>query len=110
MTGYRHDYAAFGEFLRSPEMIRAMEAVAEDGKTAAIAISPELTGDYKSRFKVSSGTWPGGNGGTVAVAHLTNDSDHATEVEYGNEKVRRHRVLGKIATQLGGHAIGKGAS
>ena len=103
MTGYRHDYEGFGAFLRSPEMIRAMESVAEDMKSAATAISPEQTGDYKSRFKVMSGTWPAGGGGPmVAVAHLTNDSGHASEVEYGNQKVKRHRVLGKVAAQFGG--------
>lgn len=103
MAGYQHDYDGFGAFLRSPEMIRAMESVAADMKSAAVAISPEQTGDYKSRFKVTSGTWPAGGGGPeVAVAHLENTSGHAAPVEYGNKIVKRHRVLGKVAAQFGG--------
>lgn len=107
MVGYRHDYEGFGAFLRSPEMIRAMESVAEDMKSAAVSISPEQTGDYKSRFNITSGTWPAADRGSeVAVAQLKNDSGHATEVEYGNAKVKRHRVLGKVAAQFGGSKKG----
>ena len=76
------DYEGFGELLQGPEMEAEMHAQAEAIRDRAVAIAPEVTGDYRRSFEVSSGV-EATMTGRRAVARVTNTSDHALAVEYG---------------------------
>lgn len=104
---YEHKYKAFGnQVLRAPFMQGEMGIRAEKVKAAAIAISPEETGEYKGSFEVSVGIRTTGKRRTRrAYGRVTNTSSHALAVEFGWDKTPRYRVLGKALGVVPGDQV-----
>lgn len=103
---FRPNQAGFRQIANSPEMRAALKAVAEDAKAYAESISQDFrdTGDYADSFEVTEETVDFTEtrfSGPRAAARLTNTSDHAAAVEWGNEHSHRnHRVLGRTLDHL----------
>lgn len=105
---FRADFTGIGEMLRSAEMQADMRRRAENVAQTARAIAPvgpETGGThYRDSFEVSSGVRPGETG--RAYGRVTNDSDHAAAIEFGNGRTRRQtiapqHVLGKALNAAG---------
>lgn len=98
MTGYKHDYAAFGEHvLRADFMREAMEGYAEKAKAAAEADAPFDADSrdgthYKDSFRVESRN-VGGVHKDRAEALLINDDEAAVFVEFGTKNNPAHHTL-----------------
>lgn len=98
MTGYKHDYQAFGEHvLRSDFMREAMVTYAEKAKAAAEAIAPfdpesHDGTHYKESFRIDSRNI-GGVHKDRAEALLINDDEAALYVEFGTKHNEAHHVL-----------------
>lgn len=102
---FRVDEAGLNEISRSPAVRAALAAVAEKGKAIAIGLASDfvVTGDYISSFEVQETTvdWHGRYPGRRAAANLTNTSDHAAAVEWGNaHDPKAHHVLERTAEAL----------
>lgn len=88
------------------ELRAAVVAVAEKGKAVGEGLAQDfrVTGDYAASFEVTSATVrldTSAGSHDVAAGVLTNTSDHAAAVEWGNEHDHRaHRVLGRILDRL----------
>lgn len=92
---YRKSYAGVGEMLVMPGMVAAMAGRANKVAARARATAPVQTGEYADSFVVTSGIRPPGRGPARAYGRVTNTSDHAIHVEFGNEHSRGHRTLGR---------------
>jgi hypothetical protein len=82
-------FRGLGEFLRSPEMQKAMRRPADKIKDTAEADAPvgppsdQHAGQYKGSFGVESGVMQNAKGDHVAYAKVFNAAPHAVDVEYG---------------------------
>jgi hypothetical protein len=90
-VSFQADYKGIGEMLCAPFMVSDMHRRAELVAELARATGPRKTGEYVSRFKVSSGIRQGRT--RRAFGRVTNDSDHAIHVEFGTEDTPAHRTL-----------------
>lgn len=79
------------------ELEAAVDARAEEMKAHAISISPEDSGEYKSKFEISKKTIDG-----LPARTLSNTDEIANLVEYGSIHNDEHAVLGRTAHQFGG--------
>lgn len=108
------DHQGFAEMAVGPEIVAAVQAVAEKAKAIALGLSTDfvVTGDYIDSFETYSATTQLPAMGSspshaAAVGFLTNTSDHAVGVEYGYRgrddapTKRAHRVLGRTLAMLG---------
>lgn len=93
---YQMNFAGLGTIMRSQGMAAMLRRHAERGKQHAETIAPVETGDYKSKFRVSSATRGSGRWADRAAAYLHNDSDHALHVEYTDD----YRTLGVTADAI----------
>lgn len=99
-TRFRLDKKAFGiHVLQSEGMQRAMRRFAEPVKSRAEAIAPVSSVDhqhYRDSFsiEVSVRTVPPYRT-RRAVATVGNSRPYAIELEYGNKRTPRYRVLGR---------------
>lgn len=104
---YKPNSKGFAECAVGPELSAAVVAIAEKGKTEAIALSQDFrkTGNYIESFRVRADVVPLRTGfgvHDVAAGILENFSPHAVPVEWGNKNDHRpHRVLGRVLTTLG---------
>lgn len=97
---YRHDYRAFGEFLRGPEMLAMVLDRAEKAKTVAEGIAPvdkksPHAGRYKRSFKATAEVGRSADGTHRAIGTLSNDAPEAIFVEQGTENNAAHHTLRK---------------
>ena len=92
---YRKSYKGIGEMLVMPGMVTAMAGRANRVAARARATAPVATGEYAGSFGASSGIRPAGRGSARAYGRVTNNARHAMLVEYGTERSRGHRTLGK---------------
>lgn len=99
-TRFRASYSGIGKMLRSPEMQAEMRRRAEKVKAAAEAAAPIESGEYKRRFKVTSGA-RGGVRRDRAYGRVTNTSEHAFYVEYGTSKNPAHHTLRRALRAAG---------
>lgn len=116
---FRPDHKSFGEFITSERMRGVVAQVAKD-----IA---DLAGKYAPRRK--SGQVPDGaamadsfkvnrEAGTIFVGkdypnkrvmvHVYNEKRSAAPMEFGNEHVKGHRMLGRAGAVFGDFKAGKG--
>lgn len=100
--------ADFEEIALGGEVRAAVVAEAERAKAIAVGLSQDfrITGEYADSFEVTSETVTITTRGVgphdVAAGRLTNISDYAAALEWGNEHAHRaHRVLGRTLDQLG---------
>lgn len=96
---FRGNYSGIGEMIRSLEMVRAMEHLAEEIKTEAKATAPvgdpkrdRHSGRYRASFSVSSGP-NGGYKKNRAYGRVTNNAPEAFYVEYGTSKIPPRHIL-----------------
>jgi hypothetical protein len=106
-TKFRGDYAGIGEMIRSPEMVRAMERIANQIKDHAVATAPvgdpkrnKHAGRYKNSFSVSSGP-DGGWRKNRAYGRVSNTAPEAFYVEYGTSKMEAMHILLNAAKRVG---------
>lgn len=100
MATYSPSFKGLAELLKSPEMVAAMESIAQRGKAYAESIAPRDTGEYASRFSVASSR-SGGVHHDRAVAYLINDDPASLSIEYGTSDTPKHRTLGRTIDALG---------
>ncbi|TDD97642.1 hypothetical protein [Actinomadura rubrisoli] len=91
---YEMNFAGLGKIMRGKQMEAMLRGEAQKGKQYAELIAPVETGDYKSRFRVSSAPRGAGRWADRAAGYLHNDSDHALHVEYTDD----YRTLGVVAS------------
>lgn len=105
MPSYRLDPVAFREELLNADWMEAeMLARAERGKEFAESIAPDAPPygvGYISSFEVKSGKH-GGIHGDRAYAELSNSSEHAVYVEFGNGHDNGDHVLGRAMDVMDG--------
>lgn len=98
--------AAMDDFLVSPELQETLLDAAADMENDAreLATSERIvdSGDYVSKFKHEAGPVVVINDGSYSnprvSAEVSNESDHAAAVEFGNRQVGEgRRVLGRVA-------------
>lgn len=105
---YQPNSAGFRAMAIGPEIRAAVKAEAERAKGVAEGLAEDfrVTGNYADSFEVSDSTTElrtGFGSHPVATGVLTNISEHAAAVEWGNEHMRRpHRVLARTLAGLGG--------
>lgn len=90
---YQMNFRGLGKIMKGPGMEAMLRNKAQEGKQYAEVIAPVETGDYKSRFRVSSASRGAGRWSDRAAGYLHNDSDHAMYVEYTDD----YRTLGIVA-------------
>lgn len=90
---YQMNFPGLGKIMKGKEMEAMLRNKAQEGKQYAEVIAPVETGDYKSRFRVSSATRGAGRWSDRAAGYLHNDSDHALAVEFQDD----YRTLGSVA-------------
>lgn len=113
---YRPDNAGLNEIARSPAVRAALVAVAEKGKTIAVALSEDFRTDenhphYADSFEVDEEVtvdWHGRYPGRRGAARLVNTSPHAAAVEWGYRGTAEdpndssaHHILTRTAEVLG---------
>jgi hypothetical protein len=106
------DWAGIARCAVGPELKAACTDIAElRAKPYAIRISPRSRNNtpghrhYQDSFTVKTGTTVINDMRRVA-ARLWNMSDHAVIVEFGNDQVPPHRILGKTMDYLVGPIVG----
>lgn len=102
---FRGNYAGIGEMIKSPEMVRAMEHIANQIKDHAVAAAPvsrksKHSGRYKNSFSVSSGP-DGGWRKNRAYGRVSNTAPEAFYVEYGTTKMAAMHILLNAAKRVG---------
>jgi ketosteroid isomerase-like protein len=85
---YEPNHADVAKLMRTSEMERVVATVADDALRFAESISPVVTGDYRSKFRVEAATETI-SGDLRAVVRVVNDSDHALAVEGTHSVLRR---------------------
>jgi hypothetical protein len=65
----------------------------QEGRQYAEVVAPVETGDYASKFRVSSSARGAGRWSDRAAGYLYNESDHALAVEFQDD----YRTLGIVA-------------
>lgn len=75
---------------RADKIAEAARAIAPVGPTGGL--SADEVGHYKDSFHVESGVLYRGSGSSRAYARVTNDSDHAAAIEYGNFRTRKETI------------------
>lgn len=90
---YEPNFAGLGKVMTSRGMEAMLRGKTQEGRQYAEVIAPAETGDYKSRFRVSSAARGAGRWADRAAGYLYNDSDHALAVEFQDD----YRTLGIVA-------------
>lgn len=90
---YEPNFPGLGKIMTSRGMEAMLRNKTQEGKQYAEVIAPVETGDYKSRFRVSSAARGAGRWSDRAAGYLYNDSDHALAVEFQDD----YRTLGIVA-------------
>lgn len=105
-TTFKPNSAGFREMAVGEELRRATLEVAEKAKVDGISLAQDfrVTGDYADSFEATSETVKlrtSFGEHEVAAGVLTNRSEHAAAVEWGNARDHRpHRVLGRVLDEL----------
>jgi hypothetical protein len=93
---FKLNYSGVGEMLRSPEMqaemlrrVKRMQAYAE--ATAPYDAADKDGDHYRDHFLVESGVQH--HKTSRAYGRLTNDSDHAVQVEFGSKNNPAHHTM-----------------
>lgn len=98
MGQFRASYSGIGDLLRADflraEMLRRAEKVKALAEASAPDAPPYGEG-YKYEFEVSSGVKTSKAGTRRAYGRVTNNSEHAIDVEYGGQNTPAHRTLGR---------------
>ena len=103
VVDYRPDHDGTARLANAAPMSAAMVAIASQAKAYAIAISPEVSGNYKSSFHVLPGTIMAGRPKKPrAGAVIINTSPHAAAVEWHNGAA----VLARTARTIDGRLHG----
>lgn len=103
---FQWNSSAFRAMAVGPEIAAAVVAEAERAKAIAEGLAEDfrVTGEYAESFEVSAQTTQlrtGFGSHDVATGVLTNTSDHAAAVEWGNARDNRaHHVLGRTLEAL----------
>lgn len=106
-TKFRGSYSGIGEMIRSPEMVKVMDRLANKIKDVAEETAPvgdpkrdPHAGRYRDSFSVSSGA----NGGfkkNRAYGRVSNTAPEAFYVEYGTSKMEAQHTLLNAAKSIG---------
>lgn len=96
MSTYKPERRGIGDMLRMVGLQHELRDCAERMADAARATAPvgpaDVVEHYKDSFRVESGVLYRGLGDSRAYARVTNDSDHAAAIEYGNFRTRKETI------------------
>jgi len=104
-TNFEADVRGIGDMLTADYMREAMRVRIKAVEGLAIANSPVDEGDYVASFETDTGIQrgrpqPGVPVNRRAYGELTNVSDHAIHVEYGQNGVRKSAPMRKALRSL----------
>lgn len=111
------DHKSFGEFILSERMRDAVVEVCEDIRDVARDLAPRRKAGtvpdgtaMADRFKINreAGTMKVDRARRVKV-EIYNEATSAAPNEFGNKRVKRHRMLGRAGAMFGDFKQGKGA-
>lgn len=107
---YRPDHKSFGRFIKSEQMRDVTAEVAEDIAARAGMLAPRR----KDRGVVPDGTAMADSfevnreagrlkvaGNVRVMVHVVNHKRSAAPMEFGNEHVKGHRMLGRAGAEFG---------
>lgn len=90
---YEPNFPGLGKIMTSRGMEAMLRTEAQKGRQYAEVIAPRDTGDYASKFRVTSSSHGAGRWADRAAGYLYNDSGHALAVEFQDD----YRTLGIVA-------------
>lgn len=106
---FQPDHNGLNQIARSPEVRAALMAVGAKTMGKAVALAQDFRTTkthphYADAFKVESTTvdWKGDYPGIRGCVEVSNTSDHAAAVEWGNARdTKPHHVLGRVLGAMG---------